>query len=43
MIRGLVKASLKTVEGVDWKMAKEGKRGTVVRGKPVVSEPGGLF
>jgi len=38
-----VKACLKTVEGVNWKMAKEGKRGTVVRGKPVVSDPGGLF
>jgi len=38
-----VKACLKTVEGVRWTMAKEGKRGTVVRGKPVVSDPTGLF
>jgi len=38
-----VKACLKTVEGVNWKMAKEGKKGTVVRGKPVVSDPTGLF
>lgn len=38
-----VKACLKTVEGVNWKMAKEGKRNTVTRGKPVVSDPGGLF
>jgi putative SOS response-associated peptidase YedK len=38
-----VKACLKTVEGVRWTMAKEGKKGTVVRGKPVVSDPTGLF
>ena len=38
-----VKACLKTVEGVKWKMAREGKHGTVMRGKPVVSDPGGLF
>lgn len=38
-----VKACLKTVEGVRWTMAKEGKRNTVVRGKPVVSDPTGLF
>lgn len=38
-----VKACLKTVEGVDWTMAKEGKRGPVARGKPVVSDPSGLF
>lgn len=38
-----VKACLKTVEGVRWTMAKEGKRGTVVRGRPVVSDPTGLF
>ena len=38
-----VKACLKTVEGVRWTMAKEGKKGTVVRGKPVVSDPKGLF
>jgi putative SOS response-associated peptidase YedK len=38
-----VKACLKTVEGVHWTMAKEGKRSTVVRGKPVVSDPTGLF
>jgi putative SOS response-associated peptidase YedK len=38
-----VKACLKTVEGVRWTMAKEGKRGTVVRGRPVVSDPKGLF
>jgi putative SOS response-associated peptidase YedK len=38
-----VKACLKTAEGVDWTMAKEGKRGPVVRGKPVVSDPTGLF
>ncbi|MGZ5921853.1 MAG: SOS response-associated peptidase family protein, partial [Rhizomicrobium sp.] len=31
-----VKACLRTVEGVRWTMAKEGKRETVVRGKPVV-------
>ena len=40
---GEVKACLKTVEGVRWTMAKEGKRNTVVRGKPVVSDPTGLF
>ena len=38
-----VKACLRTVEGVDWTMAREGKRGPVVRGKPVVSDPTGLF
>lgn len=38
-----VKACLKTVEGVRWTMAKEGKRSTVIRGKPVVSDPKGLF
>jgi putative SOS response-associated peptidase YedK len=38
-----VKACLKTVEGVQWTMAREGKRGAVVRGKPVVSDPTGLF
>lgn len=38
-----VKACLKTVEGVRWTMAKEGKRNTVARGKPVVSDPTGLF
>jgi len=38
-----VKACLKTVEGVRWTMAKEGKRSTVVRGKPIVSDPTGLF
>ncbi len=38
-----VKACLKTVEGVRWTMAREGKSHTVVRGKPVVSDPTGLF
>jgi putative SOS response-associated peptidase YedK len=38
-----VKSCLKTVEGVHWTMAREGKRGAVVRGKPVVSDPTGLF
>jgi putative SOS response-associated peptidase YedK len=38
-----VKNCLKTVEGVRWTMAKEGKRNTVVRGKAVVSDPTGLF
>ncbi len=38
-----VKACLKTVEGIRWTMAKEGRQGTVVRGKPVVSDPTGLF
>jgi len=38
-----VKACLKTMEGVRWTMAKEGKSGTVVRGKPLVSDPTGLF
>jgi hypothetical protein len=37
------KACLKTVEGVRWTMAKEGKGSTVVRGKPIVSDPKGLF
>jgi putative SOS response-associated peptidase YedK len=38
-----VKACLKTVEGVRWTMAKEGKNNTVVRGRPIVSDPKGLF
>ena len=38
-----VKACLKTVDGVRWTMTKEGKRNTVIRGKPVVSDPTGLF
>jgi len=37
------KACLKRVEGASWTMAKEGKRGAVVRGRPVVSDFGGLF
>jgi len=37
------KACLKTVEGVRWTMARQGKRGAVVRGKPVISDPTGLF
>jgi len=35
------KACLKTVEGVRWTMTKEER--TAKRGKPVVSDPGGLF
>jgi len=38
-----IKACLKTMEGVRWTMAREGKSSTVVRGKPVVSDPTGLF
>jgi putative SOS response-associated peptidase YedK len=38
-----VKACLKTVEDVRWTMAKEGQKETVVRGKPIVSDPAGLF
>jgi putative SOS response-associated peptidase YedK len=38
-----IKACLKTMEGVRWTMAREGKSSTVVRGKPVVSDPSGLF
>ena len=38
-----VKACLKTVEGVRWTMAKEGRKETVARAKPVVSDPTGLF
>jgi putative SOS response-associated peptidase YedK len=38
-----IKVCLKTMEGVRWTMAREGKSSTVVRGKPVVSDPTGLF
>jgi putative SOS response-associated peptidase YedK len=38
-----IKACLKTMEGVRWTMAREGKSSTVVRGKPIVSDPTGLF
>jgi len=38
-----IKACLKTMEGVRWTMAREGKSSTVVRGKPVVSDPTGLL
>lgn len=39
------KACLKTVKGVKWKMAKEERAASpkVMRGKPTVSNPGGLM
>lgn len=37
------KACLKTVEGVKWTMTKEDRAATAKRGKPSVSDPGGLL
>jgi putative SOS response-associated peptidase YedK len=37
----VVKACLKTAEGVDWTMTREAR--TAKRGRPVVSDPTGLF
>jgi len=38
-----LKAMLKTVEGVKWRMTKEERATTAKRRKPTVSDPGGLF
>jgi len=38
-----VKACLKTAEGVDWTMTREERTRTAKRGRPVVSDPTGLF
>jgi len=38
-----VKACLKTVEGVRWTMTREERAKTAKRGKPMVSDPTGLF
>jgi len=38
-----LKAMLKTVEGVKWKMNREEKKASAKRQKPTVSDPGGLF
>jgi len=38
-----VKACLKTVEGVRWTMTREERKAAAKRGKPAVSDPGGLF
>jgi putative SOS response-associated peptidase YedK len=37
------KSCLQTVEGVKWRMTKEERAATVTRGKPTVSDPGGLL
>lgn len=39
----VVKACLKTVEGVKWTMTKEERAATTKRSKPTVRDPGGLF
>jgi len=38
-----VKSCLKTVEGVKWTMTREERAATAKRGKPTVSDPGGLL
>jgi len=38
-----LKACLKTVEGVNWTMTREERAGKTRRGKPMVSDPTGLF
>ena len=38
-----VKACLKTTEGVNWRMAREERDRTAKRGRPVISDPTGLF
>ncbi|HKU64502.1 MAG TPA: SOS response-associated peptidase family protein [Rhizomicrobium sp.] len=38
-----VKACLKTAEGVDWTLTREGRAKTAKRGRPTVSDPAGLF
>lgn len=38
-----LKAMLKTVEGVKWRMNREERKETAKRQKPTVSDPGGLF
>jgi putative SOS response-associated peptidase YedK len=38
-----VKACLKTVEGVSWTMTREERAKTAKRGKPMTSDPTGLF
>lgn len=38
-----LKAMLKTVEGVKWKMNREERKETAKRQKPTISDPGGLF
>jgi putative SOS response-associated peptidase YedK len=40
---GRVKVCLRTVEGVRWTMAKEEREAKTKRGKPTVSDPGGLL
>lgn len=37
-----LKGMLKTVEGIKWQMNREEKKATTKRGKPTVSDPGGL-
>ena len=34
---------LKTAEGVKWRMAKEEKAAKTKRGKPTITDPGGLL
>ncbi|MGZ5925504.1 MAG: SOS response-associated peptidase family protein [Rhizomicrobium sp.] len=38
-----LKTMLKTIEGVHWRMNREERAKTSKRGKPTVSDPGGLF
>lgn len=38
-----LKGMLKTVEGIKWQMNREEKKATTKRGKPTVTDPGGLM
>jgi putative SOS response-associated peptidase YedK len=38
-----LKGMLKTVEGINWRMNREEKKATTKRGKPTVTDPGGLL
>ena len=37
------KAACKTTEGIRWMMTKEERKGSQKRGKPTVSDPGGVL